>query len=201
MEKVINIFGDSIVRGACDSEMGGWVNRLQIYLSSKNDDYFEVYNLGIGGNNSEGLLTRFSNENASRNPNTILVAIGINDSQYINSKDNPRVPLQKFEQNLMELIKQAKKFTEEIIFVGLTKVDETRLMPVPWDETKYYDEESVALYNSKIKEICSKNDLMFIEMLDLLSDDDLEEGLHPNSKGHKKIFLRVKDFLEENKIV
>ena len=201
MEKIINIFGDSIVRGACDSEMGGWANRLQIYLSSKIDDYFEVYNLGIGGDNSEELLTRFSNENASRNPNTILIAIGINDSQYINSKDNPRVPLQKFEQNLMELIKQAKKFTEEIIFVGLTKVDETRLMPVPWDETKYYDESNGALYNAKIKEICEKNKLLFIPMLDLLSDEDLGDGLHPNSNGHEKIFLRVKDFLEKNKIV
>lgn len=201
MEKIINIFGDSIVWGACDSEMGGWANRLKNYLNSKAEDYFEVYNLGVGGNNSEELLKRFSNENAARDPNTIMIAIGINDSQYINSKDNPYVSLQKFEQNLLELIEQAKKFTKEIIFVGLTKIDETRLMPVPWDETRYFDEENAALYNAKIKEICGNNKLLFIEMLDSLNDDDLEEGLHPNSKGHEKMFLRIKDFLIENKII
>lgn len=201
MEKIINIFGDSIVRGACDIKMGGWANRLQIYLANRAEDYFEVYNLGLGGDNSHELLKRFSSENVTRDPDTIIIAIGLNDSQYINSKDNPRIPLEKFENNLLKLIRQAKKFTKEVIFVGLTKVDETMLMPVPWDETKYYDEENVALYNAQIKEICEKNELLFVEMLDLLTNDDLEEGLHPNSKGHEKMFLRIKDFLVENKII
>ena len=53
----------------------------------------------------------------------------------------------------------------------------------------------------EIKEICAKNNLLFIEMQDLLKDEDLEDGLHPNSKGHEKMFLRVKDFLEKNEIV
>lgn len=201
MEKIINIFGDSIVWGGGDYEMGGWANRLKNYLNSKAEDYFEVYNLGVDGDNSDQLLKRFSSENIARNPNTIIIAIGMNDSSYINSKDNPYVSLEKFENNLLELIKQAKKITEEIIFIGLTKVNETKLRPVPWDINRYFDEENVALYNAKIKEICEKNGLLFIEMLDLLTDDDLEEGLHPNSKGHEKMFLRIKDFLIENKIV
>lgn len=38
-------------------------------------------------------------------------------------------------------------------------------------------------------------------MFDLLENEDLEDGLHPNSEGHKKMFIRVKDFLIENKII
>ncbi|MEA1963419.1 MAG: hypothetical protein U9M94_04270 [Patescibacteria group bacterium] len=41
----------------------------------------------------------------------------------------------------------------------------------------------------------------FIEMFDLLNDEDLEDGLHPNSDGHEKMFKRVRDFLIENKII
>lgn len=203
MEKIINIFGDSITRGACDRELGGWADRLKQYLAKEEDEnnYFEVFNLGIGGDNSDELLKRFANENGARDPNVIIIAIGINDSQYFNTRDNPRVPLERFESNILEIIKQAKKFTEKIIFVGLTKVDESNMMPTPWHADKYYDNKNVSIYNNKIKEICDKNKLLFVEMMDILNDDDLEDGLHPNSRGHEKMFLRIKDFLLDNKIV
>ncbi len=201
MDKTINIFGSSITWGAYD-EKGGWVSRLRSYLEQKPDNYFVVYNLGISGDTSEGLLKRFAIENEARKPDTIIIDIGTNDSLYVNSKDKPYVPLEKFESNLSEIIKQAKKFTQEIIFIGLTKVDETKTMPVPWcGAMMYYTNESGAIYNAKIKEICEKNSLSFIEMMDLLEDADLEDGLHPNSQGHEKMFLRIKDFLVVNKIV
>lgn len=200
MEKIINIFGDSIVyAGYVDG--GGWAYKLKDYLEKKEEDYFEVYNLGICGDNSEKLLNRFKTENESRTPSSIIIAIGINDSQYVNSKDNPRISLEEFENNLTCIIRDGKIFADKIIFIGLTKVDESKLMPVPWDLTKYYDNENISLYNDKIKEICEKNNLPFIEMMDLLNDDDLEDGLHPNSEGHEKMFLRIRDFLVENKIV
>ncbi|KKP79549.1 MAG: hypothetical protein A2271_01445 [Candidatus Moranbacteria bacterium RIFOXYA12_FULL_35_19] len=200
MEKTINIFGDSIAWGAWD-DMGGWANRLRNHLARDPDNYLKVYNLGISGNNSDKLLERFNAENEARNPNTIIIAIGINDSQYINSKENPRITLQKFENNLLELIDQAKKYTQEIIFVGIAKVDEKKVMPTPWDSTKFYDNENVSLYNEKIKEFCRNSGLMFVEMFDLLDESDLEDGLHPNTKGHEKMFLRVKDYFIKNKII
>jgi lysophospholipase L1-like esterase len=36
-------------------------------------------------------------------------------------------------------------------------------------------------------------------MTDLLSNDDLYDGLHPNSEGHRKMFERIKDNLVKNK--
>ena len=38
-------------------------------------------------------------------------------------------------------------------------------------------------------------------MFDLLEVDDLPDGLHPNTEGHKKMFERIKDFLVENKLI
>jgi lysophospholipase L1-like esterase len=49
--------------------------------------------------------------------------------------------------------------------------------------------------------MCEKENLYFIDMFDLLKKNDLEDGLHPNAKGHEKIFEKVKDYLIENKII
>ncbi len=202
MDKVINIFGDSITAGACDGEMGGWADRLKIYF--ENDEaaeFHEVYNLGIGGDTTDGLLKRFANENEARNPDVILIAIGINDSKYINLKDNPLVPLERFGSNLAEIIRQAKRFTEKIAFIGLTKVDESRTMPTLPETDKYFDNENITLYNSKLREICAENNLLFVEMLDLLEVGDLVDGVHPDSQGHEMMFQQIKDALLANEII
>ena len=192
MEKIICVFGDSITFGSWDPDKGGWVSRLRSYIESKGDEV-TIYNCGVSGDNTIGLLKRFKIEAIAREPTIILFAIGINDSQYNKSKNNPRVPINVFQGNLQKLLNQAKDFTSKVVFVGLTKVDESKTMPIPWGPTKYYDEENVCLYDSKIKEIADKNKFPYIKMFDLLGNKDLEDGLHPNSEGHHKIFLKIKD--------
>ena len=200
MSKRICVFGDSISQGYNDYNEGGWINRLRKYFDLSDYD-ISVFNLGVSGDNTFDLLKRFKIEAEARSPEFIIFAIGINDSQYVNSKDNPSVPLSDFNKNLSELQRLSKQFTDKIIFVGLTKVDEPKVTPIPWSITKYYDNENIKKYDLAIKDFCIKNNLPFIEMFDLLDDKDLEDGLHPNSGGHEKMFIRVKDFLIENKII
>jgi len=203
METRISIFGDSIAWGASDYEFGGWVARLQNYFETDKNNDIDVYNLGVSGDTTNDLLMRFKTECLARNrhPQIIMFAIGTNDSQYINSKNNPRTPIDKFENNLEKLINQAKEFSDKIIFVGLTKVDESKLMPVPWSEEKFYDNENISKYNSVIEKVSKEHNLPFINLLDLLNMNDLDDGLHPNSKGHEKMFLKIKELLLSNKIM
>ncbi|MFP4514749.1 MAG: SGNH/GDSL hydrolase family protein [Parcubacteria group bacterium] len=202
MEQTICIFGDSITWGAFDPENGGWVAQLRRYFET-NDDYdIAVYNQGISGENTDDLLARFKVECAAREPQIIIFAIGINDSQYIKTKDNPRVSLEKFQNNLVELINQAKNFSNKIAFIGLTKVEDEKLMPIPWStEEKYYDNDNVERYNAIIEKVSSEHNLPFLNLLDLLEFSDLNDGLHPNSNGHKKMFLEIKEFLQTKKLV
>ncbi|MCK4745124.1 hypothetical protein KAS41_03605 [Candidatus Parcubacteria bacterium] len=200
MSKRICVFGDSISQGYNDYRGGGWINRLKKYFDLSNYD-ISVFNLGVSGDNTFDLLKRFNIEAKARNPELIIFAIGINDSQYINSKNNPSVLLSDFNKNLLKLKNLSKKFTNKIIFIGLTKVDELKVMPIPWSITKYYDNKNIKKYDLIIKNFCEKNNLPFIEMFDLLKNEDLEDGLHPNSEGHKKMFIRVRDFLIKNKII
>lgn len=200
MEKTICIFGDSITMGAFDIEQGGWVARLKNYFWQNNYDV-AVYNMGVSGDNTDDLLERLKPESIAREPNLIIFAIGINDSQYVNSKDNPRVSLDKFQDNLNKLVVQSKEFTSDVIFIGLTSVDESKTMPIPWAKNKYYDNENVNQYNSVVKSFCEENNLSFVDMLDLLDKDDLDDGLHPNSVGHRKMFERIKDFILTKNLV
>jgi len=208
----ILIFGDSITYGAWDKE-GGWVQRLRKFLDERNltdpNFYCLVYNLGISGNNSEDLLERFEFETKQRlkeNEETIIIfSIGINDSQFVHSKGNYGVPINKFKDNIQKLIKLAQKFSSKIIFLGLTPVDEVKTTPIPWNTDKSYKNEYIEKYNEVILKVCKENKVHFIEIFEKLKvlnyQELLEDGLHPNSKGHKKIFEIVKDFLIKNNLV
>lgn len=193
----ICIFGDSITWGACDLQKGGWAERLKNYYSQKTDYDVSVYNLGIQGENSTMLLKRLVNEAFIRKPNIIMVAIGTND--YSSSKNTglTTTNTKKFEQNIINIHKCAKKFTTNIILIGLTNIIEKKTTPLSYNRNKYHYLKNAIKYNLLLEDICRKNRIKFIPIFDLLTSKEIsEDGLHPNSKGHEKIFNKVKDYLK-----
>lgn len=196
----ILIFGDSITWGAVDPEGMGWANRLQKYLYSKSDRDISVYNLGISGDTTEGLLKRFRVECEARKIDEslkIIFAIGTNDSRYINTKETPEVTEEKFVENLEWLINVAREFTDKIVFIGLISVDESKTSPIPWSPTKHYTSENISKYDSAIKSVCDKQNLPFMDMSGVISNERMPDGLHPDAEGHRKIFEKVKDELDK----
>ena len=193
----ILIFGDSITWGAYDPEQGGWATRLRNYFEEKDND-IDVYNLGISGDTTADLLARIEVEAKSREPNLIIFAIGINDAQFIHSTNGLRVSLDEFQQNLAKLLSIAKKFTNKVVFVGLTKVDESKTTPCPWKPDKSYFNENIKRLDNAIEKFCEDNKLKFISMDSVVGNDDLIDGLHPNTKGHIKIFNLMKSEVESS---
>lgn len=199
----ICIFGDSIVYGESDVLSGGWATLLKRYIEENTaEDWINIYNLGISGDTTTGLLKRFKMEAEVRAPDLIMFGIGINDSVYRGLLDNNETPREEFNDNLKILIKKARVFTNNIIFVGLTKVEESKVQPLSDSATgKSYSNVLIQKYNSDIKSLCEKENLYFIEIFSLLENEDLHDGLHPNAQGHQKIFESVRDFLTANKIL
>ncbi|HIR58919.1 MAG TPA: hypothetical protein IAB38_02610 [Candidatus Onthousia excrementipullorum] len=191
----ILVFGDSITYGAWDKEKGGWVNRLRLAL--ENDDsnsYYTIFNLGISGDVTESIKNRFDNEckiRFNKNDNTIIIfSIGINDTQ--NVKDEDRVSLETFRNNIITLINSAKKYTDNILFIGLTKVDESKVTPLPWDKEKGYLNTKIINFDKELKNICLENNVDYLYIYELLEIEELFDGLHPNNVGHQKICDKVK---------
>jgi lysophospholipase L1-like esterase len=206
----ILIFGASITYGAWDIE-GGWVQRLRKYLNRDLDwrgrKFYLTYNLGISGDTTKELLERFEFETRQRTKSNrekiIMISIGMSDSSIKN--DRNFVEIKEFEENLKKLFEKAKKYTDNIIFVGLTPVDEAKTNPISWNEEMFFKNTEIKKYSGKAKEICEKNKILFIELFDKLinknSGEILKDGLHPNSEGHKMIYEIVKEFLIKNKII
>lgn len=194
MDQNICVFGDSVTWGAWDRG-GGWSARLRTFIESKSREYF-VYNLGVSGDTTKELLERFDVEAKARSPQVIIFQIGDNDSIFVKSENKNLVSLEQFEKNIEKLISKAKGFTYKIIFLGTSRVEENKTRPIPWQEDFHYTNEYLELYDKKIKIIAEKNKCDYLDVHNILTVKNLDaDGLHPNSKGHQKLFLRVRDFL------
>lgn len=193
------IFGDSITQGFNDLT-GGWVQRLRESLTL--DDY--VFNLGISGDTSAGLLSRFETELRPRlstegDPNFILISIGCNDSAWNNQEKRCWVPIEKYTSNLIQMVKLAKKYTQQIILISPEPIDPTKVDPLPWDATLSYKTELVKQFAEAMKSITQQENLTFVNLFNLLPQGyikTLDDGVHPNATGHKLIFNLVRNVLK-----
>lgn len=190
MKRNICIFGDSITWGSSDFEKSGWVERLKSYCIEKYDD-INIYNLGIPGSTTIDLLKRIKNEAIIRKADIIIFAIGINDSSYVEDKNNVDKNLQKFNKNILKIIKLSKKIAKQTIFIGLTRVDEKKTELIDFSCKRFFYNEVIEKYDDEMKDMCIKNKLNYIEMKNIVETDDLDDGIHPNSIGHEKIYKQV----------
>lgn len=206
--KNILVFGDSIVQGEKDPE-GGWTRRLAKELDI--DEDFFIYNLGVSGDTSRDVLDRFEDEVERRrvtdeDSKLILVfQVGINDSLYLIEENKNQVNIQETRQNIEKLILRSKDLADEVIFLGLTPVVESEVNPLPWDRRKSYRYRDIRKYEDALYELCGKYNTHFVEVYDYFIDQEydqlLEDGVHPNSKGHELLKDLVKEYLKEEKII
>ena len=188
----ICVLGDSIVYGAWDEEKHGYVNRLKEEI--KNNKKIEnIYGLGIPGETSEGLVKRIDIELKPRIPNTIIIATGINDTIYIKSKNKEAVSQENFIKNIRKIIDIAKKYTNNILILGLTRVIEEHTTPILWNNDEMYFNRTIEKYDTALAEYCRRDNVEYLKMFDVLEDEDFsDDGIHPNEKGHEKIYKDIK---------
>ncbi|MFA6553271.1 MAG: GDSL-type esterase/lipase family protein [Patescibacteria group bacterium] len=204
--------GDSIVWGAWDPA-GGWVQRLRTRLDKKalrNPSYrSRVYNLGLSADTSAGVLKRFEREVPLRlkkgHPATILIGVGLNDSQYDRRKKRTSTPLAAFRKNIAAILRHAKRITPRVIFIGFTPVDEKRTTPVWWDRHVFYTNELIEEYASVVKEVCKSMRVPYIDLLPAFPRKErprlFTDGAHPNARGHEKICRLVTNYLAKHRLI
>lgn len=203
------IFGDSIAQGFFDVE-GGWVDRLrrhydEILIRDNDVSQPTIFNLGISGDLTRSIVKRVENEIVARKfPGeefAFIIATGTNDTVY-RSDENESEP-QQYKKELAEILEIAKKYSRQIMFVGLFPIVDKLLQPAPWSNTgKCYSTERMKLFDSTLKEFCSENNVPCVELWDVFEKQDnletvLYDGIHPNSKGHELIYRTVQPKLQE----
>ncbi len=208
----ILVFGDSIAWGAWDTK-GGWVRRLREHIDKKNlilPNYWRVvYNLGVSGDTTIDILRRFEFETKQRiidaGRPAIIFEIGANDCAFAMNKNGLLVRPDVFRRNVEKLIRLARKYSSEIIVIGPFPVNDAETNPISWNKNFYHRNENKITYNEILKAVCKKSRVRFIDVLGKAMRCDyksmLYDGLHPNSRGHEKIFEIVKNFLTKNKMI
>ena len=175
-DKVMVVFGDSIPYGKGDYELGGWVNRLRLRLGKE----YYVFNLGIPGQNASDILKRFETEFLSRynqdDEFMLIFSFGIKDALLLN---NDSQHLEKFVDNMSKIIQIAKMYTNNIYFMGLIYPN--------INIRNNYNLINVEKIDKTIQKKCSENKVNYIDLKNIITNDYLDDGLHPNEIGHEKI--------------
>ncbi len=189
-------WGDSITYGACDTDALGWVGRLRKKLFL-DDEEVTFYNRGVGGDTSSDLLKRVPIEYASLRPEISILAIGINDSLFRESDPSTcEVSITDFEQNLLSILSVFKQ-SKSVFVIGLTRVTESLVQPLPWSTTKKcYANSTIADYDAILKRVSAEQQVTYIDVSTLLQANELMDGLHPNANGYDKIADRILGELE-----
>jgi len=174
MDTVILIFGDSISYGIYDNELG-WAYRLR----KKLDNNHFIFNQSIPGQGSFDILNKFEIELKNRYNEIdgfkVIFSFGIKDTLKNNIND--------FKNNVLEIINKTKTYTKDITFIGLIKPD--------INERPEYDLDKVILFDNELEKICNKENLKYIKLIDLINNNELVDGLHPNDVGHEKILKEI----------
>lgn len=189
------VFGDSITQGFWDME-GGWVSRIRKHYDQQmiydaDNDLPSIFNLGVSADSSDDVLVRFENETKVRATEEIafIIAIGVNDARTkagVNYSDTNR-----YKQNLSEILKLAKQYSNKILFIGLTPCVEERSNPVSWGDTGYTNGR-IKEFDAALREFCDENQVKFVEVFEPFAKAEaarelLPDGLHPNDNGHQLI--------------
>lgn len=185
-------FGDSITYGEYDGVFGGWVDILKRYALQKfhegNGDELILFNLGIGGETTEGLLKRIPHELKARNSadgNIVFLSYGANDLAV---KDGQQiVNPEQFRNNIKEAVIHARQFSNEIYLVSILPFSQ-KIDGVVVNSGKKRINEDVVIYNQILKDIAAEDSLVYIDFYSaFLEDKEIllsSDGVHPNEKGY-----------------
>lgn len=83
------------------------------------------------------------------------------------------------------MIEKSQKYSNNINFIGLTKVDESIR------KNKGYLNKNITKLDNILKDICNKKKVNYIKILNLVDEALLADGLHPNNYGHEKICKEI----------
>lgn len=204
------VIGDSITYGIGDFESGGWATMFKKYIINKDDSKVcnnYVHVAAFPGATSTDILNKIESIlkafNHKEFTNTIILSIGINDTQEFNG--NYKNSIEQYRTNIEKIAKYVIDKGFNMIILGLTRIESDEKFL--WKPNKYYNNDIISEYDKdlslilgydgELKEFCKNNRIKYIPMQEVLKKEDFIDGLHPNHNGHKKIFEKIIDNMQK----
>lgn len=183
-KKAILLFGDSIVYGV-GSDVGGWANLLRPMIETKfTDTYYDVYNLGIPGEDSRGLSKRIKHECQARgvghNNTYIVIATGGND-----------ILKAEFMYHLEDIIHICKDFSKHIYIASVLESDMSVITKQEWFDGVMDRYTGAEIYNDIIQQVCQNHKVKYIDTYSIITKDMLVDGLHLDKEGNQQYCCKM----------
>ncbi|MEK7202675.1 MAG: GDSL-type esterase/lipase family protein [Patescibacteria group bacterium] len=193
----IIVVGDSIAAGRKVEKSKSWPMLLAKAIDEHDKDLTLVHNLSIPGDRSSSILDRLEGELPQRcrkkypdDRSAIIFSFGINDAKRDLKSHLLATPANLFTENCRLIADIGLKYADKVMFIGLTPINEESTNPSEGFSLSNIDWED---YNNAIKTVCLEKELKLITLIGQWGESEttellLEDGIHPNELGHKKIF-------------
>jgi len=201
----ILVFWDSIARWAFDEEKWWRVERLKAKMFEWGQDTFEhsVYNFSVSSTDTRGVLKGLRPNIewikniawCEKDNSLIIFAVWTNDARYEWAWWPLWVPEKEFKSNLKKMIEVASEYSNRILFVWALPVDEAYCMPVSRCD-EYYENEKLKLYDTFTKNISQVLWKEYLDVWNCIELSDLDDGIHPNTQWHRKVYKKIYEYLQ-----
>ena len=196
-------FGDSITQAGVSP--GGYIKRIDSMATKENlGNQYEFVGAGIGGNKIYDLYLRLEDDVLNRNPDVVIIYIGVNDVWHKQSSGTGTDP-DKFEKFYTAIINKLKAKNSKIILCTPAVIGE---------KTDFSNQQDGDLnkYSGIIRNIAKNNNLALVDLRQLFLDynkqnnpENKEMGVltidrvHLNPKGNQlvadEMWKAIKEFL------
>ena len=184
-------FGDSITQAGVQS--GGYIVRIDSMCKMEGaGDNYEFIGAGIGGNKVYDLYLRVEDDVLSKNPNTVVIWVGVNDVWHKRTYGTGTDP-DKFEKFYNALIRKFQAKNIKVLICTPAAIGE---------KTDFSNELDGDLnkYSSIIRDIAKKNNCGLIDLRKAFLNYNLSnnpenkakdilttDGVHLNKKGNELV--------------
>lgn len=183
-----------------DSLGNGYVQYLHALIDSQHpEEHIRVINMGIGGNTSRDVKSRYGKDALDLNPDYVILMIGINDIWRrmisVNDREN-QISLEEYGNTIQWICRETVNKVE-----GMFLLSPIFMNTNPNDEMRIWVEK----YQQELKRIAGEYDN--VEYLDVQKNFDryfqyyhysamASDAVHPNHVGHMMIANEIYSNLE-----
>ena len=167
-------FGDSITQAGVNA--GGYIVRIDSMCKAEGKtDNYEFIGAGIGGNKVYDLYLRMENDVLAKNPDIVIIYIGVNDVWHKTSSGTG-TDADKFEKFYQAIIDKLKARSIKIILTTPAAIGEKTDFSNPQDG-------DMNEYSNIIRKIASKNSLPVVDLRKAFLDYNLKNNPANKDRG------------------
>ena len=178
----IIFFGDSITQAGVNK--GGYIDRVQNFINQRSlQQKYELAGAGIGGNKVYDLYLRMEDDVLAKNPQTVVIYVGINDVWHKTSSGTG-TDLDKYEKFYVAIIKKLQAKNIKVAVCTPTVIGEKKDNANPQDK-------DLNTYSEVIRRLAVKYNCVLIDLRKAFASyeqanntDNKESGLLTSDRVH-----------------